>query len=340
MVGAAGSAMQVLRALIFILFLALPPLFFVSFFSNKQKEAASVTFYSNQLGDDFAALLEQEFQSARRSIWISIYDCTDKILLEILDKRAREGLTVSLSLDQKASPLPLSDRLNLYHPKVGGLMHEKICIIDEEVAWIGSTNLTPTSLWLHANLLIRLEADSAAEGLIPFLLREEQEGAIYQNCDHGQRLQLYHLPEAREEALEALVQLIDRAEREIDLALFTLTHPLLTDKLLVAKERGVKVRCFAELSSLRGASRLALLRLASHNIEVRASRQGAGLMHHKWMVVDRETLSCGSANWTEAAFAKNRDLLMILSPLSDAQKKFFSMLQVKLTSETEQIPPL
>ncbi len=333
MEGAATPATQVLRALLSLLFLALPILFFINILSNKQREPTSITFYSNQLGDNLASLLQHEFESARRSIWISIYDCTDKNILELLDKRAREGLAVSLSLDQSASFLPLSGKLKLHHPKVRGLMHEKICLIDEDVAWIGSTNLTPTSLWLHANLLIRLES----EGLIPFLLHQEQEWAIYEKCDHGQRLRLYHLPEASSQALEALVQLIDRAEHEIDLALFTFTHPLLADRLLAARERGVRVRCFAELSSLRGASRLVLLQLASHGIEVRASRQRDGLMHHKWMVVDGKALSCGSANWTEAAFAKNRDLLMILSPLSDAQKKFFSLLQAKLTLQTEQI---
>ncbi len=334
MEGAATPALQVVRALLSIFILALPPLLFIDFISHKQEEAAPVTFYSNQLGDNLSSLLQQDFTAARRSIWISMYGCSDPAMLDLLSRRAREGLDVSLSLDRKASLTPqLPEQLKLHHPKVRGLMHEKICLIDEEVAWIGSTNLTPTSLWLHANLLIRLETDD----LIPFLLREQPEQAIYKWRGKGQELFIYHLPEAGELALKTLIDLIDSANHRIDLALFTFTHPLLIERLLAAKERGVSIRCFAELSSLRGASHKALFRLASHGIELRASRQGDSLMHHKWMVVDNQTLSCGSTNWTEAAFTKNRDLLMILSPLSKEQKKIFSLLQAKLILQTERI---
>ena len=58
------------------------------------------------------------------------------------------------------------------------------------------------------------------------------------------------------------------------------------------------------------------------------------LLHHKFILIDDQTLLVGSANWTKAAFYKNSDCFLILHNLTDDQKTFMNRLWTRLEAES------
>lgn len=194
-------------------------------------------------------------------------------------------------------------------------MHRKLLILDKKLIFLGSANFTPSSLLLHSNLVIGLYHPPLASFL------QNPIDPYYSFEINQQRAEVFLLPLAGKEALARLLQLINQAKKTINIAAFTLTHPLICDALIAAKNRDVKLTITLDGYSAKGASKKALEQLKSQGVAVCAS-QGAHLLHHKLCVLDQEILITGSANWTKAAFNKNEDLLLILHVKDPKLKKF------------------
>ena len=274
-----------------------------------------IQFYSNHTRDDLKRVYKNALARAQKSIELSIYSLTDHDLLHLLEKRADEGIEVTLFYDPKATPIPLSlqEKCHLFPYKARALMHRKLLVIDEKLTFLGSANLTPSSLNMHDNLVIGIHNH-------PFASEALKSPQTDLSLPH-QSGKLWLLPEANPQALQTLIDHINRAQKKIHVALFTLTHPQLVQALIAAHSRGVKVTCVLDHYTAEGASRQAQETLAASGVTVAFSR-GQQLFHHKWVCIDNHTLFFGSANWTRAAFSSNSDCLMKLAPLTKEQRKF------------------
>jgi phosphatidylserine/phosphatidylglycerophosphate/cardiolipin synthase-like enzyme len=211
-------------------------------------------------------------------------------------------------------------------------MHRKIFIIDETQVFIGTANLTYQSLKMHDNLLIGMHQESLAR----FLTTCTDAHFAFNIAE--QELELFLLPDFESPAVKKLVSLIEGARKKIQIAMFTLTHPLLTQKLIEAKRRGVDVQIAVDFYAGQGASRKILEEMMQEKIPIYLSR-GEQLLHYKWAMIDGHYLVAGSANWTKAAFEKNQDCFLILEPLNEDQKQFVRHLWERISYESvEQIP--
>ena len=231
-------------------------------------------------------------------------------------------LSASGSLKKKL-PLPA-----LAHPlKTKGLMHKKIVVIDHALVLLGSANLTASSLRHHANLVLGLHHP----GLAAFL--ENPPSPTFTFYSHEQKGEIFLLPSSNEAGLARLIEAIALAKKRIRIAMFTLTHPTLATALILAKQRGVHVTVAVDYYTAKGASKKTLAALQEQGVEVILS-QGRELLHHKWALIDKETLVMGSANWTKAAFSKNADFLLFFSPLKKEQTVFLDKLWDIIESES------
>lgn len=262
-----------------------------------------IQLYSSQQRNDLNQTLVQSVKKARQSITLKTYALTDRSLLSLLKKRAREGLSVHLYYDEKASPKLThlaKEGIHLHPQKGKGLFHEKIWIFDEETVFLGSTNLTPSSLRMHDNMMVGLYAPKFAQALS--LGRPDSFTT--------ETFQYFSLPHP--EALAALIETLRGAKQEVKLTLFTFTHPTLAEVLAELHQRGVNISLLLDGTSARGASRKVKGFLEDNGVQVRASR-GLELSHTKWGIIDGRTHLIGSANWTKAAFQKNEDFLLIIN---------------------------
>ena len=288
-------------------------------------------FYSNQTRDDIKAVFYQSIKKAKSYVHLSIYGLTDVSLIRMLNQRGSD-IPIEVYYDSSASP-KLNKKLkncSFYPVKTKGLMHRKILILDKELIFLGSANFTPSSLLHHSNLVIGLYHPPLASFL------QDPTHSCYSFEINQQQAETFLLPTAGKEALARILQLINHAKKTINIASFTLTHPLICDALISAKNRNVDLNIVLDGYSAKGASRKALEQLRTQGIAVRAS-QGAHLLHHKLCVIDQEILITGSANWTKAAFSKNADLLLILHLKDPKLKKFLKKLCKMIKVESKLI---
>lgn len=275
-------------------------------------EKDPIQFYSTHLRDDLRLITLKTIEKAEKSIHVYTYALTDPDVLSALIKKARSGVSVHITYHQKNTPKLKSLPYLHLHPKTGsGLMHAKWMIIDETLILLGTANLTSSSLTMHENFLMGLHAPDFAKNLII--------PSSYQGSIGNQILTFYWLPD--QAGLDYLLARLNEATKTVNIALFTLTHPIIVKKLTDLHNRGVSIRLILDQSVARGASKKAANTLLKTGISV-GINQGLPLFHHKWALIDTSTFVLGSANWTQAAFKKNKDFILFLSPLTWSQKKY------------------
>jgi phosphatidylserine/phosphatidylglycerophosphate/cardiolipin synthase-like enzyme len=111
-------------------------------------------------------------------------------------------------------------------------------------------------------------------------------------------------PPESSEIVAALTGFIRQAQTSIDVAGFEIDNQAITQALVEAQQRGVKVRVVTETNYL-GESGITALKAAGVPI-VDDGRDGA-LMHNKFMVFDRKSVWTGSMNFTENCAYRNNN---------------------------------
>lgn len=274
-----------------------------------------VIIYTNDTRDDLQMTTLQAINKAETSIYMVIYSLNDAKIIKALKKKSEEGIIVTVIYDAKASK-GVASRLGRGVKKVPikqkGLMHRKIIVIDDNHVWIGSANMTQTSLRMHNNLMIGIENPELAKFI------QKSEGSKIKLTLGSQTGELWLFPEAND-GPDKLKEMIRSAKKSIKVAMFTWTRNDLAYEIVKAHKRGIKATVILDRSSATSVSSKVMEILKQGGVDLRIS-PGDVLLHHKTMIIDDETLVTGSANWTLSAFSKNSDCFLILSPLSSEQK--------------------
>ncbi|MCA9080722.1 MAG: endonuclease [Planctomycetaceae bacterium] len=132
-----------------------------------------------------------------------------------------------------------------------------------------------------------------------------------------------------------LRRLINLARTSIDVCVFTITDDLLTEALIEAVERGIKLRIITDdYKSGDTGSDIERIRKAGAEVRFDCSPHH---MHHKFALFDERTLITGSYNWTRAAAEVNEENIIVTS--DDNLIRQFSRLFDKLWDDFfEQCP--
>jgi phosphatidylserine/phosphatidylglycerophosphate/cardiolipin synthase-like enzyme len=113
---------------------------------------------------------------------------------------------------------------------------------------------------------------------------------------------------------EPLVAAIDQAQTSVDVAAYDLDLQSVADALIAAHARGVQVRFVTESDN---ADEEAVLALQDAGIPVIEDGRDEGLMHNKFVVIDRQWVWTGSWNltWSETHRNNNNPVLIASAPL-------------------------
>lgn len=275
-----------------------------------------ILFYSTQTSDDLRVLFKKAIETTKNTLLLQIYGCTDPNLLNELQKAHNRQVKIQLLYDPSGSGA-LNKKLPFAIPlSCQGLMHKKILVCDEETVFFGSANLTPTSLRMHDNIVVGVYHPELAS----FLLKSLDNHLLF--YIKGQRAEFWHLPDFHHQCLERILESIRQAKNSIHLALFTFTHPLILQELIKAHQRGIHLHIALDFYTANGASKGVIQTLCKEGITPWIGPSNK-LLHHKWALIDENTLLIGSANWTRLAFQKNEDCLFILHDLTNLQKNYF-----------------
>ena len=123
------------------------------------------------------------------------------------------------------------------------------------------------------------------------------------------------------------MRLLHDTSSSIDAALYRFNHPGLAQALEEAAQRGVRVRLLVDGNKYK-ESRTTQELLSGAIIPFRLAfgRQGRGSkMHHKFVILDQQTVLTGSYNWTLESEDENHENLLILReahPVEDYTREF------------------
>jgi phosphatidylserine/phosphatidylglycerophosphate/cardiolipin synthase-like enzyme len=204
-----------------------------------------------------------------------------------------------------------------------GLMHNKFMIADGIRVWTGSYNFTRNCSRFNDNHAIVLESKELAENYEMEWreIFEKRHGKRFAYpTPHpemeigGTRIQNFFTPE--DDTREAIVAAIANATNEIAVMAFSFTDSAITDAIGDALKRGVRAMVLLDSGLARhpGANTRALEEMGAH------VRMSPGVrLHHKVIVLDRETVVLGSANFSAAAFDRNDENVLIVKAPNFAQ---------------------
>ncbi len=117
----------------------------------------------------------------------------------------------------------------------------------------------------------------------------------------------------------ALLELLNRAERTIDVEMYTLTDAEILAALERAEAHGVQVRIILDPNQPSNLKHVQ--RLQHQGVDVKwFPITKPALMHRQLAIVDGERVFAGSVNWTHNGLAKNEELMLIVQDAAIAKK--------------------
>ncbi|MCC6607936.1 MAG: lamin tail domain-containing protein [Anaerolineae bacterium] len=113
----------------------------------------------------------------------------------------------------------------------------------------------------------------------------------------------------------ALLDVIDQAATQIDIALYGLNRQSVVDALINAHNRGITVRVVGDDDAAAGEYFAAYQALTTAGIALVLDSSASQIQHNKFLVVDGQTVWTGSTNFTDTGFTSNaNNALLVTDP--------------------------
>ncbi|WP_366223817.1 phospholipase D-like domain-containing protein [Chlamydia buteonis] len=269
--------------------------------------------YSKQCGDNSLKVICDAIDSAKESLFLRIYRLSAPEVIKSLANQANSQCNVAIHYEKmaKVQEFPKNHNVTLVnHPKEERkLMHQKALAIDDKHTWLGSANYTHVSFLEDSNLIIGLKSKELCQHI-----KNESSGEC---VIQGQKAQYFSLPGDQGKALSAVLQTIRTAKKTIRIAMFALTYLPIFNELDEAQKRGVKVKILIDKDFKKlSTTRLQTLKDSKLTLYTKTTRHR---LHHKFAVIDQNTLITGSVNWSESGFCSNSEDMLILNNLTKKQ---------------------
>jgi phosphatidylserine/phosphatidylglycerophosphate/cardiolipin synthase-like enzyme len=268
--------------------------------------------------------------TATSTLEIAFYDITDLPAVDKIIKAHQRGIKVRVITDtdnmrdkeDPTKPSEASRRLRrakvpVQDDRRGAFMHHKFVVADGEAVWLGSMNLTPTSIYEHNNngVIIRskrIAANFQAEFERLFNDRSfsgaREPVPFPETTIGGAAIRTYFSPNGG--IREAILNEIKKARKSIQVMAFVFTDNELADAMLARQQKGVVIEGVFDECLIDSRSHYYTFR----NARARVRRDGnQALMHHKVIVIDGKTVITGSYNFTNAAEQYNNESVVFIT---------------------------
>lgn len=201
-----------------------------------------------------------------------------------------------------------------------GLMHNKFVIVDHRYIWTGSFNLTDNGQNKNDNNALLLESPRLAQA---YRERFEQ----YFNGNFGTKgkrsssqvsftglLPVRHGFSPVDKVTEMILAELDTAQESVDIMAFSFTSADLAEKLYDLHRKGIRIRCLYDYGQSKNKASKDE-EMQKKGLKVFYSPNRRGKMHHKVIIIDRNTVITGSFNFSKNAEKTNdENILVVRSP--------------------------
>jgi phosphatidylserine/phosphatidylglycerophosphate/cardiolipin synthase-like enzyme len=267
--------------------------------------------------------LAEAIDAAQESVDVAAYDFDLEPVADALIRAARRGVRVRLvsdsdyadelgptKLHREGIPIVFDDR----EP----FMHNKFVVIDGNVVWTGSWNLTQNGTYRNNNNVLVLTSEQLATNYTTefeemFIDRafgaSSPEGIPYPQINLN-GVQVETIFESEGNVRGRLLSLLGETDATIYVMAFVFTDDELAEALIDRHEAGVDVVAVVEARNTEGpGSDYDTLRRAG--IEI-LEDGNPYIMHHKVMILDEAVVITGSYNFSASAADRNDENALIL----------------------------
>lgn len=199
-------------------------------------------------------------------------------------------------------------------------MHNKFLVIDGVVVWTGSLNLTGSGAYTDNNNFARfVSAEMAQNYTVEFEEMFLKDGFSTDGTANTPNpkfqigkiaVQNYFSPE--DKISRHLTPLLKDARSQIDFLAYSFTSDALADAILSRGKDGVAVRGVFEAEQYRSNTGTDFDRMKQAGLDVRLDGN-PGLMHHKVIIIDRQTVIFGSYNFSGNADRQNDENIVVIT---------------------------
>jgi phosphatidylserine/phosphatidylglycerophosphate/cardiolipin synthase-like enzyme len=262
-------------------------------------------------------------ESAQSSIDLAIYNISNENIGDALLAAARRGVNVRMVMENKnldgvvaqglaagGIPIQEDDR--------DALMHNKFIIIDNLDVWTGSANFTYNGLSSDDNNLVHIRSSRLAENYSTEFEEMFTDGRFGSNSPantpnpqlsvDGVLLESYFSPD--DGVLDHLVDMVEDAETSISIMVFSFTSDELAAAVLDKARQGVSVQIVMDEEQAKSNQGGEYETLRDAGLDVRLDGN-SGQMHHKVIIIDGDTVSFGSYNFSNSAERRNDENVII-----------------------------
>lgn len=290
-------------------------------------------------GDDVLDLLIELIQNATESIDLAIYNINEEVIVNALNIAYNKGIQVRYVAAEETSNSVLEPPppFPIIYGNDWALMHNKFVVVDAQipeqaVVFTGSMNFTTSQIYSYPNNMVLVRDHALAkiytrefeemwgeQGPIPDTDYARFGAAKVDNTPHlvkvdGALVESYFSPSdfTNREILEELQD----AENSIRFALLTFTKDDLAEAMIAQVQSGLEVRGIIENINDNGSEFTKILNAGINVVDHTPS----ALLHHKYAIIDDETVITGSHNWSNAADQQNDENTLIIHDPSIANQ--------------------
>ncbi len=276
--------------------------------------------------------LAAAIDSAQLSVDAALYSLSLYSIRQALVHAHRRGVQVRIvmesdNMDGSDSQALKDAEIPILGDRREGLMHNKFLVIDRSEVWTGSMNLTKAGAYSDRNSIMRIRSTKVAadyEAEFNEMFVNDKFGSAGADATPNPRvilddtpLDIYFSPDDHAQA--ALLDLLNNASSSIYFLAFSFTADPLSNAIQQRAQVGVTVSGVMDAGQVRTNTGTEYDAFRTAGIDVRLDAE-PGLMHHKVLIIDAQTVVMGSYNFTASAEKTNdENLIVIYSPEIAAQ---------------------
>jgi len=273
------------------------------------------------------ALIEL-INKATKSFNGAFFEISSKSIAQALIKAKKRRVKIKLVIDQDYYHHRIIDKMKRDGIEVRcdfreNFMHNKFAIIDNQIVWTGSYNLTFNGAWRNNNNALKITSTSLAkiyekefqEMFYDKIFGNKKEKGPFAELRKknevktaGHLLKVFFSPEDNIE--DIIIQEIAFAQKNIHFMLFSFTSSKIGEALIDKFNEGIKIYGLLEKrGSQTKYSQYIKMKIEGLPIKLDKNK---GNMHHKVMIIDNKKVITGSFNFSKNANLKNDENIIIL----------------------------
>lgn len=276
-------------------------------------------------------ILAADIARAHTSVDVAAYEFELNTVAEALVAAHRQGVQVRLvtdtdNVDESAVRRLKRARIPVVDDGRGAIMHNKFVVIDGQVVWTGSWNLTENGTYRNDNNVVRITSEALAENYTAEFEEMFLDGAFGPTSpadtpypqltvprpDTGRTVQLENYFAPEDQVMDRLLALVEAAGTSIRFLAYSFTDDALGQLLEGKSKEGLVVQgVFEERGSDTEYSEYGRLRQAQPPLDV-VTDGNPYVMHHKVFILDDEIVVLGSFNFSESADESNDENLLVI----------------------------